>query len=429
MGLFSGKKEQEEYISKLEGEINSSKAKERDLESQLAKLGAMELSERQKMIGDLQSRISLLKKEETEINASLNEKKKELIILDDEIFIQSYGVFKPRYAFSNSTLYKDRLNEIRQQQKDMIKNKTAATCSIQWTINGSKAEGTKKTRDLIKLFVRTFNSECDETVDCVKYSNYEASKKRIQKSYDDIQKLGTVDAISISSKYLKLKLDELDLAFEFQIKKQEEKEELRKLKEEERDQRKAMEEIEAAKKKLEKEQTHFEQEISHVKARLKDATGEEASKLTEKLAELEEKSEEIDAKFKDLDYREANNRVGHVYIISNIGAFGEDVYKIGMTRRLEPHERIDELGGASVPFWFDVHAMIFTEDAPKLEAALHKAFENKRLNMINRRREFFNATIGEIEEVIKANFDKTVEITHIPEAYQYRESQILRGKP
>jgi len=428
MGLFSGKKEQEEYISRLEGEITVLKTREKDLESQLVKLGAMEVFERQKMIDSLQARISQLKKDEVDINASIYEKKKEVIILDEEVLIQSFGMFKPKYAFANSTLYKDRLTEVRQQQKEMVKDKTAATGSTTWTINGSKTEGNKMVRDMVKLILRAFNSECDETVDRVKHSNYEVSKKRIQKSYDDIRVLGIVMNIQLSPKYLKLKLDELDLAFEFQVKKQEEKEELRRLKEEERDKRKAMEEIEAAKKRLEKEQAHFEQEISHVRARLKNATGEEASKLAEKLAGLEEKSEAIDAKFKDLDYREANNKAGYVYIISNIGAFGEDVYKIGMTRRLEPHERIDELGDASVPFWFDVHAMIFADDAPKLENALHRAFEKKRLNMVNARREFFNVTIEEIEEVIKANFDKTVELTYVPEADQYRESQILRSK-
>ena len=130
---------------------------------------------------------------------------------------------------------------------------------------------------------------------------------------------------------------------------------------------------------------------------------------------------------KDIDYREANIKAGYVYVISNIGSFGENVYKIGMTRRLEPMERIDELGGASVPFKFDVHAMIFSDNAPALEAALHRAFENKKLNMVNRRREFFNVTLDEIEEVVKKNYDKTVEFVRLPEAEQYRESLKMKA--
>ena len=148
--------------------------------------------------------------------------------------------------------------------------------------------------------------------------------------------------------------------------------------------------------------------------------------LLSKKAELEGQLFDIDKALKDVDYRQANMRAGYVYIISNIGAFGENVYKIGMTRRLEPQERIDELGDASVPFNFDVHAMIFSDDAPALETALHKAFENRKLNMVNQRREFFNVTLEEIKEVVKKNFDKTVEFIDVPDAEQYRISMRMK---
>lgn len=145
--------------------------------------------------------------------------------------------------------------------------------------------------------------------------------------------------------------------------------------------------------------------------------------LLGKKAEIEKHLSDLDLVIKDIDYREANKRAGYVYIISNIGSFGENIYKIGMTRRLDPMERVDELGDASVPFKFDVHAMIFSDDAPALETALHHAFEKKKVNMINGRREFFNVTLEEIEDVVKANYDKTVEFIKIPQAEQYRESQ------
>ena len=148
--------------------------------------------------------------------------------------------------------------------------------------------------------------------------------------------------------------------------------------------------------------------------------------LIEKQKELANQLDDIEKALNDVDYRQANMRAGYVYVISNIGAFGNDVYKIGMTRRLEPMDRIDELGSASVPFNFDVHTMIFSDDAPALEAALHKAFEDKKLNMINQWREFFMVTLDEIKEVIKKNFDKTVEFNDIPEAEQFRASLKLR---
>ena len=146
-----------------------------------------------------------------------------------------------------------------------------------------------------------------------------------------------------------------------------------------------------------------------------------------KKQEIESHITELDVAIKDIDYREANKRAGYVYIISNVGSFGEDIYKIGMTRRLDPMERVDELGDASVPFKFDVHAMIFSDDAPQLEAALHRAFENKKVNMINNRREFFRVTLEEIEEVVRSNYDKTVDFVKIPQAEQYRESLKILG--
>ena len=168
--------------------------------------------------------------------------------------------------------------------------------------------------------------------------------------------------------------------------------------------------------------------MKKINEQLKTASDSERVAIEEKKAEIEGQLQKIDADFKNVDYREANQRAGYVYVISNIGAFGEDIYKIGMTRRLDPMDRVDELGDASVPFDFDVHAMIFSDDAPKLEAALHKAFANRKLNFINQRREFFHVTLEEIKKVVKENFDRSVEFIDIAPAEQYRESLALKEK-
>ena len=144
--------------------------------------------------------------------------------------------------------------------------------------------------------------------------------------------------------------------------------------------------------------------------------------LLTKISEVEAGNALLDSEEKVIDYREQSAKAGYVYVISNIGAFGEGVYKIGMTRRLEPMERIDELGDASVPFWFDVHAMVFSDNAPALEAKLHERFAAGRLNKVNGRKEFFRADIAEIESIIRANYDVAVEVTHEAAAEQYRES-------
>jgi hypothetical protein len=298
----------------------------------------------------------------------------------------------------NSDEYRARLLEIRASQKDMIREKTAVSGSTDWTVNGNATKGKKMVSDMQKLLLRAFNSECDDVIEHVKYNNIESCEKRISASRDAISKLGSIMEVNITPPYYRLKIEELYLAFEYQRKKQEEKEAQKEARAMMREEAKLFREIEAEKKKLEKEQKHYQNALTKINEQLKNALASERASIEEKKAEIEEKLKKIDEDFKSVDYREANQRAGYVYVISNIGAFGENVYKIGMTRRLDPMERIDELGDASVPFNFDVHAMIFTEDAPGLEAALHNAFADRKVNFVNQRREFFNVSLNEINE-------------------------------
>ena len=228
--------------------------------------------------------------------------------------------------------------------------------------------------------------------------------------------------IFISERYIDLKIQELQLALEYETKKQEEKEALRELKAQRREEEQARKEMELAMQSAEKERQHYSNALSKLTEQLQSCSDEQRKELIEKKSEIEKHLEKVIANIKDLDYRQANIKAGYVYVISNIGAFGENVYKIGMTRRLDPQERVDELGDASVPFRFDVHAMIFSENAPALEAALHREFESKKVNMINGRKEFFKVSLDEIKKVVFENHDKAVEFIDIPSAEQYRES-------
>lgn len=369
---------------------------------------------------------TILKKERDiqKLDSIISEKKSQLVVLDDEITVQEFGLYHPQFDFANALDYKEKLAEIRLQQKNMIKQKLAVSGNMSWQVNGSAAKGKKMVSDTQKLLLRAFNNECDEVVGKVKYTNFDASLNRIYKSADAISKLGATMSIYISQHYLDLKVKELRLAFEYQQKRQEEKEAQKAAREELREAAKLQKEIEAQRKKFEKEQTHYQTAYDKLLKQLEGNPSD--SDLLTKKAELEKQLEDIDKAMEDIDYREANQRAGYVYIISNIGSFGENVYKIGMTRRLDPQDRVDELGDASVPFKFDVHAMIFSDDAPALEAALHKAFENKKLNMVNTRREFFNVTLDEIKSVIRKNFDKTVEFIDVPDAEQFRVSQKMK---
>ena len=371
----------------------------------------------------------IIEKSKTElvaIQTQIDQARETLVETNEEVLMQSFGLYVPRYVFANATGYKDALASNRSMQKECIKNGTAATGNRNWTVDGDARKGAKMIADMQKLLIRAFNCECDDAIDHVKFNNIEAAEKRIQTAFSTISRLGSVCGVAITGTYRNLKLQELYLAYEYQIEKQKEKDRLKQLRAEERERAKLEKEIAEARKKIEKEQKHYANALSKIVQQIACAAPGDIRALEEKKAEIQGQLSELEQSIAQIDYRVANQRAGYVYIISNVGAFGEGVFKIGMTRRLEPMDRIDELGDASVPYDFDVHALIFTEDAPGLESALHHAFADRKLNMINTRREFFRVSLDEIKAVVKNNFDKTVEFVDIPPAEQYRQSELIR---
>lgn len=216
------------------------------------------------------------------------------------------------------------------------------------------------------------------------------------------------------------------LAAEYELKKQEEKELLREQRAKEKEDKKLQAEIANKRKQLEKDRKHFKQMLVNVEELIKNASQEEADKLKIQLAEYQDKLSELDEIEEDIDYREGHATAGYVYIISNIGAFGEDVYKIGVTRRLEPLERIRELGSASVPFQFDVHALIFSEEAFALESELHNKFEKYKVNKINGRKEYFKVPFAEIKAVLDSHQELAIEVTEKADAFEYRQGLLLK---
>lgn len=359
----------------------------------------------------------------SDLDQEVENRKSQILVLDEDLLLESFALYKPKFKFSNSEIYRDELDKIRIEQKHLIKNGGAVIGGENWTVNNSKREGKKLVGDVKKLLLRSFNNECDYCVDNVKFNNIEAFINRIRKSFDSCNKLGVVMGVEITESYGDSKLKELILSHEYSTKKQEEKEEQKRIREELREQAKLEQELKEARERIEKDRKHNNLAIKALESRIKNEKNDDIkNELIAKRTEFELNLQELLKEESVVDYREKNAKFGHVYIISNIGAFGKDVYKIGMTRRLFPNERIDELGDASVPFWFDVHAMIPSEDAPALEAKLHTHFSDRRLNKVNRRKEFFRVTIQEIESVIKSSYDKTVEVVLEPEAEQFRET-------
>ncbi|AJP10578.1 TPA: DUF4041 domain-containing protein [Clostridioides difficile] len=382
-------------------------------------------------INTLNSHLEELKNEREElrdINTTLKNKKEELkrlseelIQTEDEVLLQSFGLYNPKYDFENSDEYMEKLKEIREMQKLLIRNKTGVKYSDSWTVDGSVQKGRTMTNQNIKTALKLFNSECDIAMSKVSFKNIDSIEKRIRKAFTDTNKLNTSNKVSIKENYLNLKIDELYLYYEYLQMKEEEKEEQRALREQMKEEALVQKEIENQKRKLKKEELQFKNELLRLKSTIPE---DENDKLEweQKINSIEEKLALLSKDLDDVLNREQNTRAGHVYIISNIGSFGENIYKIGVTRRLDPTERINELSSASVPFKYDIHATIFSEDAPKLESALHKAFDNKRVNKVNNRKEFFKVTLDEIRTEVEKNFDKTVEYTKLAEAQEYRQT-------
>jgi hypothetical protein len=414
----------------LDIQLTDLQARYAQLQALTRKIGAMEAVEVQSLIAQEKEKLAGVRLEIQRAHegvAALAQRSADLqgqiLVWEETLLLESFALYEPKFKLNASHEYKSRLDSVRERQKAMIKSGEAATGNMSWEVNGSKAEGRKLVNDMIKLVIRSFNNEADYCVDNVKFDNVELGEKRILKSFEACNRLGRVMTVELSRKYLGLKIDELHLAHEFQLKKQEEKEEAKRAREELREQQKLEQEIRAAREKIAKERKHFATAMRDLQARLDKAESEEErAPLLAKLAEVEAGRVALESEEKLIDYREQNAKAGYVYVISNVGAFGEGVYKIGMTRRLEPMDRVDELGDASVPFWFDVHAMVFSDNAPALEAKLHERFAAGRLNKVNGRKEFFRADIAEIESVIRENYDAAVEVTHEAPAEQYRES-------
>lgn len=418
MSLFGHK--EKEQLERIQNQLSPEQFEFLNLNERIAKARG-ELS-------SIENATRVARAQLDDTNRKLSNLKQQVIETDDDLLLQSFGMYTPHYRYSTSDEYKARLDQIRAYQKDLIKRGNAVFGSQTWTVNGNASQGNKMVKDMQKLLLRAFNAECDDAIEHVKFNNIDTCIKKITSSAESISKLGSIMNIFITVDYYNAKIDELRLMHEYQIKKQEEKESAKELRQKQREEAKVAKELEEAKHKLEKEQNHYQNAYERLLSQIDKAQSpEDRNNLIAKKEELEAQLEKIDSELKDVDYRSANQRAGYVYIISNIGAFGENVYKIGMTRRLEPMERVDELGDASVPFNFDVHAMIFTDDAPGLEAALHNAFANRKLNYINQRREFFNVSLDEIKAVVRKNYDKTVEFVDVAPAEQYRESLIMRN--
>ncbi|KAF2510504.1 DUF4041 domain-containing protein [Flavobacterium arcticum] len=346
----------------------------------------------------------------------------QISIYKDDIEIGSFGLYERKFNFDTSETYKLSIQENYNSQKKLVKEDKAVYCHTEWTVNGSRVEGRKQTNHYKKLMLYAFNGECDAIIAKVRWNNATKSQERILKTFESINKLGSVHNINISSEYLNCKIEELLLTHEYEEKKNEEKEEQRQIREMIREEEKAQRDFDRAKKIAEEEEAKFKKALDRARLELGIASPQDILSLNEQIASLEQQLIDAQQKRERAIAMAQLTKIGHIYVISNLGSFGNDIYKIGMTRRLNPHDRVRELGDASVPFRFDVHAIIHSENAPQLERELHLKFHDRRLNKVNLRKEFFNVSLQEIEEFIKKHTDAEIEFTKLAEAKEYRET-------
>lgn len=349
-----------------------------------------------------------------ERHARLAELDRRIVETADIAMLQEAGVYEFRHRLDDVVAYKSRLDDLRDRYKTMIRGERAVLAASGWTVNGSATEGRRMLKDYTKLMLRAYNAEADNCVRTMRPHRLSSSIDRLTKARDTIAKLGRTMEIRVSEDYHRARIEELELTSDHLVKQEEEKERIRAERERQRDEDTARKEFEREKARLVKEQSHWQL----VQERWR-SQGDEA-----KVAEAQGKLDQLGSAIEGVEAREANIRTGHVYVISNLGAFGEDMVKIGMTRRLDPNDRVRELGDASVPFRFDVHALVFSSDAVALETHLHRELADRRVNRVNLRREFFRATPAEVLDVLRRSDqgDNVLEFTEIAEAQEWRAS-------
>jgi len=350
--------------------------------------------------------------EAAELHIKLHELRKTLVVTEEAALLQEAGVYRYRHPLTDAVAYERQLDQLSDRVKEMTKvNGGAVLTATDWTVNGSASEGRAMLRDFSKLILRAFNAEADNLVRGLKPYKLPGAIERLEKVAATIERLGRRMQIRISPNYLDLRRQELELTADFLQKQAEEKEAERVERERLREERKVQQEIERERARLEKERQHYENALQ---ALIKKGDDAAAERLQAQLAD-------VDKAIADVDYRAANIRAGYVYVISNIGSFGERMVKVGLTRRLDPQDRIRELSDASVPFNFDIHALFFSKDAVGIEQALHARLAAARVNVVNRRREFFKATPLEVKALLAELAGELLEFQEIPEALEYRQ--------
>lgn len=397
-------------------------------EARIRKIIAEEKTQGQAAIAEQNNELEQLRCSYREKRAVYDALIAQLAIFDERLAFAEMGIYEPHFDFSDSDAYKAEIIAVREEQKRMVSDKTAVYCTTNWTVDGSHSKGQTMTNRNIRLTLRAFNNECDAAIANARWNNANAMLKRIENARDQINKLNASNSVFVSDVYFDLKVKELRLTHEYREKLKVEREERAELARLAREEQKLLRDLEKA----QEEEAYYEKLLNKAKAEAAKSVGPQLDAYAEQIKALEKDLSDAHAKAERAKAMAEQTRSGYVYVISNIGSFGEGIVKIGLTRRLDPLDRVRELGDASVPFTFDVHAVIYNDDAPSLEKALHNAFEETRINTQNTRKEFFRASIEDVEAMVKqlapaATFLKDVEAQEYRETVARREAELSKA--
>lgn len=413
-----------EIAQKLIADAKEIQRENEEIKAQVRDLRLLSIVELERKRSDLVQEVDRLSKkiatdqfeiahERELLQRQIHEAKETIVETRETALLQEVAIYDYRHPLSDAVSYQSALKQLQDAIKAMAKKDGNAILSAtNWTVNGSTSEGSKMVREVSKLMLRAFNAEADAIISDLKPFKRASALARLQKTAQTIERLGKTMSIRISPSYLQLRADEIDLTSDFLQKKAEEREIERQERERMREERKAQAEIEREKAKLEKERQHYTNALLALQAK-----GDH-----EGISRVQAQIDDVDHSISTMDYRAANVRAGYVYVISNIGSFGERMIKVGMTRRLEPMERVRELSDASVPFNFDVHALFFSADAVGIESAMHDRLAPRRVNAVNKRREFFKASPSEAKELLSDLAGELLQFNEMPEAIEYRQS-------
>lgn len=314
----------------------------------------------------------------------------------------------------------EKLKMARKRVNNMVKNGLAGECDYVEPYRRANA---------IHFAVDAFNGKVDTALAKVKSDNFGKIKQEITDAFYLVNHNGApFRNARITHEYLDARLDELNWAVATYELQRQEREEQKAIREQMREEERAQREIEKAIQDAEKEERMLQKALEKARKELASANDEQRQQFEAQLAELEGKLKEAESRGQRALSMAQQTRRGHVYVISNIGSFGEQVFKVGMTRRLDPLDRVKELGDASVPFEFDVHAIIYSEDAPTLEKELHREFEQKAVNRVNPRKEFFRLPLIDIRHAVETRGLSEVHWTMKAEAVEYHESLSIYKK-